>query len=50
MKIWGYIPETRTYTLDKYIHGLRKKLGGYADQYIETVIGIGYSFRPAPGS
>jgi len=49
MKIWGYIPETRTYTLDKYIHGLRKKLGGYADQYIGTVTGVGYRFRPMPG-
>jgi hypothetical protein len=25
---------------------LRKKLGGYADQYIETLFGIGYRFQP----
>jgi hypothetical protein len=25
---------------------LRKKLGGYADQYIETIFGIGYRFQP----
>ena len=25
---------------------VRKKLGAYADQYIETIFGIGYRFQP----
>jgi hypothetical protein len=29
-----------------HIRRLRKKLGGYADQYIETIFGIGYRFQP----
>jgi hypothetical protein len=28
------------------VRRLRKKLGGYADQYIETIFGIGYRFQP----
>ena len=32
--------------LDVHLWRLRKKLGVYADQYIETVTGIGYRFRP----
>ena len=34
MQVWGYSAE------------IRKKLGGYADQYIETIFGIGYRFQP----
>jgi two-component system, OmpR family, KDP operon response regulator KdpE len=48
MQVWGYVPETRTRTVDMAIDQLRKKLGPYADQYIETVVGIGYRFRPMP--
>ena len=48
MQVWGYVPETRTCTVDMHIDQLRKKLGPYADQYIETVVGIGYRFRPIP--
>jgi hypothetical protein len=25
---------------------LRKKLGSYAEQYIETIFGVGYRFQP----
>lgn len=36
----------RTRTADMHIRRLGKKLGVYADQYIETVLGVGYRFRP----
>lgn len=44
--IWGYSREIRTRTLDVHIRRLRKKLGGYGDQYIETIFGVGYRFQP----
>jgi DNA-binding winged helix-turn-helix (wHTH) protein len=28
------------------VRRVRKKLGAYADQYIETIFGIGYRFQP----
>ncbi|MGA3259854.1 MAG: winged helix-turn-helix domain-containing protein [Bryobacteraceae bacterium] len=36
----------RTRTLDVHVRRVRKKLGAYADQYIETIFGIGYRFQP----
>ena len=44
--IWGYSREIRTRTLDVHIRRLRKKLGQYGDQYIETIFGVGYRFQP----
>jgi DNA-binding response OmpR family regulator len=46
LKIWGYSAQIRTRTLDVHIRRLRKKLGGYSEQYIETIFGIGYRFQP----
>ena len=46
MLVWGYSVEIRTRTLDVHIRRLRKNLGSYAKQYIETVFGVGYRFQP----
>jgi DNA-binding response OmpR family regulator len=45
-RIWGYNGQVRTRTLDVHIRRLRKKLGNYSDQSIETIFGIGYRFQP----
>ena len=36
-----------TRTVDVHLWRLRRKLGAYADRYIETVAGVGYRFWPA---
>src|SRR5438876_11476580 len=46
LRIWGYSAQIRTRTLDVHVRRLRKKLGNYSDQYIETIFGIGYRFQP----
>jgi len=45
-RIWGYGNSIRTRTLDVHIRRLRKQLGEYSWQYIETIFGLGYRFKP----
>lgn len=49
LRVWGYGAEIRTRTLDVHVRRLRRKLGPYAEQYIETIFGIGYRFQPYRG-
>lgn len=44
--VWGYGDGIRTRTLDVHIRRLRKKLAPFAEQYIETIFGVGYRFQP----
>jgi DNA-binding response OmpR family regulator len=46
MQVWGYGADIRTRTLDVHVRRLRRKLDVYAEQYIETIFGIGYRFQP----
>jgi len=46
--VWGYVPKTRTRTVDVHIGRLRQKLAMHG-RFIETVFKVGYRFRPAPG-
>ena len=48
LHIWGNVPELRPSKLDGHIRELRKRLGIYSGHYIETVVGVGYRFRPGP--
>ena len=50
MRVWGYSAQIRTRTLDVHIRHLRKKLGVYAERYIETIFGIGHRFQPCHDS
>lgn len=43
--VWGGTPNMNTRTVDKHMETLRKKLGPFGKK-IETVVGIGYIFRP----
>ncbi len=43
--VWGYAEDVDSRTVDTHIRRLRRKLGPEADR-IETVIGVGYRFKP----
>jgi len=46
MQIWRNVPELSPRQVDMHINAIRRRLGVYADHYIETVHGTGYRFRP----
>jgi two-component system phosphate regulon response regulator PhoB len=45
--VWGIDADITTRTVDTHIKRLREKLGP-AGEYIETLRGVGYRFRPKP--
>jgi len=45
-EVWGYGGEIETRTVDTHMKRLRAKLGPVGD-WIQTVRGVGYRFRPA---
>ncbi len=44
-EVWGYGGDVETRTVDTHMKRLRAKLGGLGE-WIETVRGVGYRFRP----
>lgn len=44
-EVWGYGGDVETRTVDTHMKRLRSKLGGLGE-WIETVRGVGYRFRP----
>jgi two-component system, OmpR family, phosphate regulon response regulator PhoB len=44
-EVWGYGGEVETRTVDTHVKRLRAKLGA-SGEWIETVRGVGYRFRP----
>jgi two-component system, OmpR family, alkaline phosphatase synthesis response regulator PhoP len=48
-EVWGYHYYGESRTVDVHIRRIRQKLGEGADDYIDTVIGVGYRFKaPKP--
>ena len=45
-EVWGYGGEVETRTVDTHMKRLRAKLGSVGE-WIQTVRGVGYRFRPA---
>ncbi len=44
-EVWSYTEGVDSRTVDTHVRRLRRKLGPEADR-IETVVGVGYRFRP----
>jgi DNA-binding response OmpR family regulator len=45
-RVWSYGDQIHTRTLDVHIRRLRNKLGAHSQQYLETIVGLGYRFQP----
>lgn len=43
--VWGYDPEVSTRTVDLFVSRLRRKLGPAAAPCLQSVPGVGYTFR-----
>jgi DNA-binding response OmpR family regulator len=48
-RVWGYDHPGTTRTVDVHVRQLRKKLGPPADEYIDTVVGVGYRLHEVDG-
>ena len=43
--VWGH-PSTKTKTVDVHVRRIRQKLGLGSEEYIQTIISVGYLFKP----
>jgi two-component system, OmpR family, alkaline phosphatase synthesis response regulator PhoP len=44
--VWGYQRFGKTRTVDVHVRRIRKKLGLGSEDYIQTIISVGYQFKP----
>jgi DNA-binding response OmpR family regulator len=44
--VWGYQRFSKTRTVDVHVRRIRKKLGLGSEEYIQTIISVGYLFKP----
>jgi DNA-binding response OmpR family regulator len=44
--VWGYQRFGKTRTVDVHVRRIRQKLGLGSDEYIQTIISVGYQFKP----
>ena len=46
--VWGYDHPGATRTVDVHVRQLRRKIGPFLADRLETVVGVGYRFRVDP--
>jgi two-component system alkaline phosphatase synthesis response regulator PhoP len=44
--VWGYQRFGNTRTVDVHVRRIRKKLGLRSEEYIQTIVSVGYQFKP----
>ena len=44
--VWGYQRFGKTRTVDVHVRRIRQKLGLGSDEYIQTIVSVGYLFKP----
>jgi DNA-binding response OmpR family regulator len=44
--VWGYQRFGKTRTVDVHVRRIRQKLGLGSDEYIQTIVSVGYQFKP----